>query len=62
MAQVAARAGTTKVGRGRRGRAARLFRIVSAVWACAFRRSRERDELGAAMSLARVGRETGVKC
>ncbi len=62
MAQVAARIGTRKVGRVRKGRTTRLFRILSDGLALAYRRSREREELAAAMAVARAGRETGVKC
>lgn len=62
MARVAVQIETVEVGRGRSGRAARLFRITSDRLASVYRRSRERDELAAAISLTRIGRETGVKC
>ncbi len=62
MAQIAARARTTDVARDRDGRAIRLFRMASEGLATAYRRSRERQEMGRVASLARTGRETGVKC
>ncbi len=62
MAQAAARVGPTEVRRSRNGYAARLFKVVSDRVILAYRRSRERDELATAMSRARAGRETGVKC
>jgi hypothetical protein len=61
MAQVEVRVGITEIGPLQR-RTSRLFRITSNGFASAFRKSRERDELGMATSLARTGRETGVKC
>lgn len=62
MAQVSVPLGTGAVGRVGDRPATRLFRMVSDRLAFANRRSRERDDLGAVISLARVGRETGVKC
>ena len=61
MAQIAARTGT-RTGRGRTRLALRLYRRFSHGWSVAVRRSRERSELDRAVSSARVGRETGVKC
>ena len=36
--------------------------MAAARFVAAYRRSREREDLAAATSLARAGRETGVKC
>lgn len=44
------------------GRATALFKAVRDGLSRAYRTSREREQLGRAMSTTRVGRETGVKC
>lgn len=63
MAQVATQVETTApVARRRSGRAARLLRVALDGVVTAYRRSRERQELGRAISAASVGRETGIRC
>lgn len=46
----------------RGGRTTALFKAVREGLSRAYRTSRDREQLGRAMSTARVGRETGVKC
>ncbi len=62
MAQVAVRLEAAEIGRDSRGLATRLVGMVSHIFASQRRSSRERDDLAVATSLARLGRETGVKC
>jgi hypothetical protein len=63
MAQAAVGVGTSGsdlVVRG--GRITALFKAVRDGLSSAYRTSREREQLGRAISTAQVGRETGVKC
>lgn len=62
MAQIAVRrAGTNALPARVRGTTP-LVRMVTKGVAALIRRSQERDEVAAAMSAARTGRETGVRC
>jgi hypothetical protein len=62
MARVAIQVGKLEARRGRHGSATGLFRTAWDGLVVLYRRSREREELAGAASLAGLGRETGAKC
>lgn len=62
MARVAIQVKKLEARRGRRGSATGLVRTAWDGLVVLYRRSREREELAGAASLARRGRETGAKC
>lgn len=62
MARVAIEVGKLEARRGRHGSVPGLVRTQWNGVVVLYRRSREREELAGAASLARRGRETGAKC
>lgn len=63
MAQAAVSVGTRGADLAVRGGGTTvLFKAIREGLSRAYRTSRDREQLGRAMSTARVGRETGVKC
>jgi len=63
MAQAAVGVGTRRADReATGGRTTALFKAVRDGLSRTHRASRDREEMGCVVSMARVGRETGVKC
>lgn len=63
MAQAAVGVGTRRADRAANGgHTTALFKAVRDGLTRAYRASRDREEMGRVVSVARVGRETGVKC
>ncbi len=62
MARAAIQVGKLEARRGRRGSVPGLVRTEWNGLVVLYRRSREREELAGAASLARLGRETGARC
>ena len=65
MTQAAAHLEAANPALGRAHRRATTYSLYETAWerlVRAYRTSRQRDELASSMSMAEIGRETGVRC